>query len=261
MSEHHGRFIWYELMTTDPAAAKRFYGDVVGWTAQDMPTPGDEGMTYTILNADGNGVGGLMAIPPEAKAHNAPPCWTGYIAVDDTDAMAQKIKAKGGSVIREPADIPGIGRFAVVADPHGAVFEIMTPLPMDPPRAEVPAGTIGHAGWRELFAGDLEQDFAFYAELFGWKKDQPYDMGPMGTYQLFANQDGVVGGVMNKPSGFQGMGWRYYFRVGPIEAAAQRVKAAGGQVANGPMEVPGGDWVLQGVDPQGAEFALVGTKG
>ena len=257
MSKNHGRFIWYDLITTDPQAAKRYYAQVLGWTYQDMPS--GEGRTYSVAQADGLGVGGIMLIPDDAKARGAPVCWTGYVFADDCDATAAKIKARGGAVVRAPEDIPGIGRFAVVSDPHGAVFEIMTPLPMD--RPEAPQGALGHTGWHELFAGDLEADFGFYAELFGWRKDQPHDMGPMGTYQLFANQDGVIGGMMTKPPGFQGMGWRYYFRVGPIQAAAGRVTSGGGGIVNGPMEVPGGDWVLQATDPQGAEFALVGTKG
>lgn len=257
MSENHGRFIWYELITPDVAGAKRFYGDVVGWTFQDMP---GSDMTYSVASANGDGLGGLTTIPPEAKAMGAPPSWSGYVCVDDCDATAEKIKARGGQVIRAPDDIPDIGRFAVVADPFGAVFEIMTPLPMDTPRAQIPArGAKGHASWRELYAGDLEKTFAFYSELFGWKKDEAHDMGPMGVYQLFANQDGVVGGMMKKPEGFPTPAWLYYFQVGDIDAAAGRVKAAGGQVMNGPMEVPGGDWVFQAQDPQGAVFALVGT--
>jgi len=257
MSENHGRFIWYELITTDPDGAKRFYDDVVGWTHQDMAF-GD--MTYTVVSANGDGVGGLMQIPAEAKAMGAPPSWSGYVCVDDCDAAAAQIKSLGGSVIRAPDDIPDIGRFAVVADPHGAVFEIMTPLPMDPPRARAPQGAKGHTSWHELYAGDLEKDFGFYEAMFGWRKDQAMDMGPMGTYQLFANQDGQVGGMMTKPPQVPRPAWLYYFQVGDIDAAAERVKRDGGQVVNGPMEVPGGSWILQAQDPQGAMFALVGTR-
>jgi predicted enzyme related to lactoylglutathione lyase len=257
MSEHHGRFIWYELITTDPEAAKHFYAKVVGWTYQDMQS---EGMTYSIAEADRQGVGGIMQIPEEAKARGAPVCWTGYIAVDDCDAMAAKIKEKGGSIIRPPDDIPGIGRFAVVADPHGAVFEIMKPVPPSETRPDVPAGTEGHTSWHELYAGELDPAFAFYSEMFGWKKDDAMDMGPMGTYLLFSNQDGQIGGMMKKPDQVPRPGWLYYTQVGDIDAAVERVKRGGGQVVNGPMEVPGGAWIIQGVDPQRAMFALVGRK-
>jgi predicted enzyme related to lactoylglutathione lyase len=258
MSDDHGRFIWYELITTDPEAAKRFYGDIVGWTFEDMSN-GEE--TYSVASADGNGVGGLMLIPPQAKANGAPPHWSGYVCVHDCDAAAEKIKGLGGSVIRAPDDIPGIGRFAVVADPHGASFEIMTPAPMDTPRPRPPQGTPGHVSWNELYAGELESAFAFYETMFGWRKDGGVDMGPMGTYQLYANQDGQIGGMMTKPPQAPRAGWLYYVQVGDIDAAVGRVTQAGGQVVHGPLEVPGGAWVLQGIDPQGARFALVGGKG
>ena len=259
MSDDHGRFIWYELITTDPKAAQDFYGAVVGWTFEDMP--GGGGMTYTVASADGNGVGGLMLIPPEAKAMGAPPHWSGYVCVDDCDAAADKIKGLGGAVIRAPDDIPGIGRFAVVADPHGAVFEIMKPAPMETQRPKPPQGTEGHTSWHELYAGDVDQALAFYSAMFGWRKDAVHDMGPMGPYVLFANQDGQIGGMMKKPDQIPRPGWLYYTQVGDIDAAAERVKRAGGQVVNGPMEVPGGAWIVQGVDPQRAMFALVGRKG
>jgi predicted enzyme related to lactoylglutathione lyase len=257
MGENHGRYIWYELITPDPAAAKRFYGDVVGWSYEDMTSGG---MTYSICQADGQGVGGVMLIPEEAKAMGAPPSWAGYVCVDDCDAAAEKIKSLGGSVIRAPDDIPEIGRFAVVADPHGAVFMIMKPLPMDPPRARAPQGTLGHASWHELYAGDLEADVGFYETMFGWRKDQAMDMGPMGAYQLFANQDGVIGGMMTRPPHIPRAAWLYYFQVGQIDDAAERIKRGGGEVLNGPMEVPGGDWIIQGRDPQGAMFAVVGKR-
>jgi predicted enzyme related to lactoylglutathione lyase len=259
MSAIQGRFIWYELITTDLDGASNFYEAVVGWTHEDM-TSAD--MTYRMVKADGNGVGGMLIIPPEAKAMGAPPSWAGYIAVDDCDASAEKIKSLGGAVLRAPDDIPGIGRFAVVADPQGAVFEIMKPFPPPEARPEFPArGVPGHCSWRELYASDLEPAFAFYAGMFGWRKDEAVPMGPMGTYQLYANQDGVVGGMMTKPPQVPRACWMFYFQVGDIDAAAERVKKAGGQVLMGPMEVPGGDWVLQGMDPQGAHFAIVGTKG
>lgn len=257
MSEDQGRFIWYELLTTDPEAAKRFYGEVVGWTYDDM-SMGD--MTYSVAKADGNGVGGIMPIPPEAKAMGVPPNWSGYICVDDCDGAAEKIKTLGGSVMRAPQDIPGIGRFAVVADPAGAVFQIMQPAPMDAPRPKAPQGTEGHASWHELYAGDVDQAVAFYGEMFGWRKDAVHDMGPMGAYVLFANQDGQIGGMMKKPEQVARPGWLYYFQVGDIDSAASRATGAGGKIVNGPMEVPGGSWIIQGVDPQGAMFALVGAK-
>lgn len=254
---HHGRFIWYELITTDLDAASRFYEDVVGWTHEDM-VGGD--MTYRAVSAAGDGVGGMLVIPPDAAARGAPPSWAGYICVDDCDAAADKLGRLGGQVIRAPEDIPGIGRFAVVADPQGAVFAIMTPFPMEAERREVPAGTLGHASWHELYTTDLDPALAFYADMFGWRKDEVMDMGEMGPYVLFANQTGVIGGMMRKPPEAPCSAWTYYFQVGDIDAAKGRIERGGGQVLNGPMEVPGEDWIIQAADPQGAMFAVVGKK-
>jgi len=254
----HGRFIWYELMTPDIPAARGFYADVVGWTASQMP---GGGMEYWVLEADGVGVGGIMLLGDEQKAQGVPPNWTAYVAVDDCDAAVAKVTSLGGSVVRPAADIPGVGRFAIVADPFGAVLAIMKPTPPEGSRPDAPPGALGHAGWRELYSGPTDTAFAFYEALFGWRKDGAHDMGPMGTYQLFANQDGQVGGMMVKPEQVPAACWLYYFRIGDIDAAAARVTAGGGQVLNGPMEVPSGDWVLQAMDPQGAMFCLQGRKG
>ena len=254
----HGRFIWYELMTPDVAGAKAFYGPVLGWTFEEMD---GGGMAYTIASVGpGAGVAGLMALSDELKSAGVPPNWSAYVDVDDVDAALQKVKALGGAVEMEPMDIPGVGRFAVIADPGGAAIAVMTPAPMDEIPPAPAAGTQGTAGWRELYAADLESAFAFYSQLFGWRKDSDVDMGPMGAYRLFANQDGQVGGMMSKPAEVPVPAWLYYFVVDDIDAGAARVKAGGGQVLNGPMEVPGGDWIVQATDPQGAMFALMGKK-
>jgi predicted enzyme related to lactoylglutathione lyase len=253
----HGRWIWYELMSPDLAGSKRFYGDLAGWTARDMP---GDAMAYSIFEIDGAGVGGLMALGDELKAAGVPPNWTGYIGVDDCDAAAAKAKALGGSVVRAPEDIPGVGRFAVVADPAGAPFAIMKPIPPENPGPEPAPGARGTIGWRELYGAAPETGFDFYAEMFGWKRDEALDMGPAGKYQLYSNQDGQVGAMMKKPDEVPWPYWNFYIRVGDIDAAAARAKAGGAQITMGPMEVPGGDWVFSGVDPQGAVFSAMGAK-
>src|SRR5882672_756235 len=199
MPSLHGKFCWNELMTTDNKAAESFYGKVVGWRPQDMDGPHG---TYTILSASETPMGGLMAIPAEACAAGAKPGWGGYIAVDDVDEYAARVKKAGGAVLRGPADIPGIARFAVVADPHGAVFNLIKGFSDAPPKWPAP-GTPGQTGWRELYAGDGESAFAFYAGLFGWTKAAAHDMGPMGIYQLFSI-DGEMSGGMRHDDEAQG---------------------------------------------------------
>ena len=264
MSDDHGRFIWYELMTPDLEAAKRFYGQVIGWTTQNLPMgDGDddhpEGHAYTIIEADGVGVGGAMPLTKEYTAQGVPPNWTGYICVDDCDAAAEKATALGGAVMRPPRDVPGVGRLAIIADPHGAVTAIMKPVPPSDARPRPARGAVGHAGWHELYAGDAEADIPFYRDLFGWTETGRHDMGAAGVYHLFGNADGEVGGIMTRPPQIPQACWCYYFETDDVDAAAERVKAAGGVIVNGPMDVPGGSRVVQAADPQGAAFALVKT--
>src|SRR5215218_4780031 len=245
-------FVWYELMTTDPDAAEAFYRAVVGWGAQDS---GQSGMRYTLLTAGDGPVAGLMALPAEACAAGARLGWLGYIGTDDVDAAADRLRRAGGAVHKEPADVPGVGRFAVVADPQGATFMLFKPNVGD--NAPAPAGTPGHVGWRELYAADWPRAFDFYAGQFGWTKADAVDMGPMGTYQLFAAGGVAIGGMMNKPEAIPVPAWLYYFNVPEIESAVARVVDHGGRILHGPLQVPGGSWIAQAQDPQGAMFALV----
>lgn len=255
-----GTFIWYELMTTDMAAAADFYTRVVGWTAKDSGMPG---MSYSIFSIPGfeMGVAGMMALTQEMCDQKIPPNWSGYVAVDDVDAKAKEFADNGGVVHHAPDDIPGIGRFAVVADPHGAVINLFKPnMPEGPMPPEPQMGTPGTFGWRELMAGNGEEAFAFYSRMFGWERDMAVDMGAMGIYQTF-KLDGVgLGGMMTKLPDMPMACWNYYINVEAIDAAAQRVKAGGGQIINGPHEVPGGSWIVNCIDPQGAHFSLVALK-
>jgi len=243
-------------MTTDTKAAAKFYAEVVGWGIQNADTGGKE---YTIFTANGQGVAGLMPIPDEAAKQGAKPGWMGYVAVDDVDAAALKLKREGGTVHREPETVPGIIRFAVVSDPQGAGFYIARGLSTDVPAA-LPLGTAGTIGWRELFANEWQAAFGFYQKMFGWTKADTIDMGEMGKYQLFATGAEPVGGMMTKPAAIPRPFWGYYFNVSALDAAVVRVKAAGGVIVMGPAEVPGPMWIVQCTDPQGAYFALVSTK-
>ena len=247
------RFLWYELMTTDKAAAGDFYAHVVGWTTQ--PAEGGSG-NYTLFLANGNGMGGMLELPEAACDQGARPGWIGYVGVDDVDDYAQRVTQAGGAVLRAPEDIPGILRSAVVADPFGVSFVIFRGEGGEMP--EVPLKTLGHAHWHELYGGEVEPTFDFYSGLFGWTKDRAMDMGPMGVYQIIAMGRGEAEGAMMKaPEGGPPPRWNFYFRVDDIKSAIARIEEKGGQVMMGPHEVPSSDWIVQALDPQGVPFALV----
>ena len=251
-------FVWYELMTFDAPAAEAFYRSVIGWQTADAGMPG---MKYTLLSVGESAIAGLMDLPAEARAAGARPGWLGYIAVDDVDARLAQVLQAGGAMHHPAQDIPGVGRFATVADPQGAVFCLFKgDSDVQPPQPAV--DTPGTVGWHELYASDLDSVWPFYSSLFGWTKDEAIDMGAMGVYQLFAGGAGcpAIGGMMTRPPQVPQPGWLYYITAEAIDAAAARVTNAGGQVLSGPMEVPGGSWIVQGLDPQGAMFAMVAPK-
>jgi predicted enzyme related to lactoylglutathione lyase len=251
----HGRFVWYELVTTDVPAAMAFYTKIMGWGAWDVSMPGKA----FILFSDGKAsVGGLTQLSDDARETGTAPTWIGYVGVDDVDATADRITRLGGTVHVPPTDVSDISRFSIFADPQTtrlALFKWLKPGQGQP--AEPDAR--GHVGWHELIAADWEKALAFYGELFGWQREDA-DIGDTDEYQLFSAGGQTIGGMVTKPPTIPDPFWLYYFNVGDIDAAAQRVKAGGGQILDGPTEVPGGSWIVRCMDPQGALFALKGTR-
>jgi predicted enzyme related to lactoylglutathione lyase len=256
-SETEGRFVWYDLMTTDPEAAQSFYTKLIGWSTEgwDAPTP------YTMWKNEDQSLGGVMTLPDEAKQAGAPPHWLGYIHTPDVDQTLKTAEENQAKVLVPAQDIPEVGRFAVVSDPQGAAFAIFSPKGEAPGHAGEPQ--VGEVSWHELNTSDHENAWGFYETLFGWKKLDAMDMGEMGMYQMFthAGSDLPMGGMFNKPKEVPGPPfWLYYARVDDVHKSVEDVKKLGGQVLNGPMEVPGGDHIAQCMDPQGAAFALHSTK-
>jgi uncharacterized protein len=251
-------FIWYELMTQDLAKASEFYGKVVGWDVRDSGMPG---MTYLIFGKDGKDVGGIMSW--SSLGMQSPTQWKGHIVTSDVDAETQAVVADGGKQWRPPQDIPGIGRFSVVADPQGAEYLLFQPMSAQNPPQLGPAD-VGGVGWRELGTTDWQKAWEFYSRHYGWTKGTAVDMGPMGTYQTFMLNEVYGGGMMNLPQNIPGKalapGWLFYFTVEDIQAAASRVRENGGNLTHGPAQVPGGGWILQATDSQGGTFALTAAK-
>jgi uncharacterized protein len=254
--DYHGRFVWYELMTTDVASARTFYAKVMGWGAQDAAMPGQSYTFFTVGNAFASG---LMGLPEGASKTGAPPRWIGYVAVNDVDASVERTRRRGGAVLVPPTDLLGISRFSIVSDPQMASLGLIKWLR---PRRQELAGPdeLGRIGWHELLAADCEAAFEFYNELFDWRKVDA-GAGAAGSYLSFAAEGQTIGGMYAKPPAQPVPLWLYYFNVLDIDGAAERVKTGGGQVLEGPIEMPGGSWIVQCADPQGAMFALEGKRG
>ena len=245
-----GRFVWYDLMTTDEDAAIAFYGKVAGWGTQ--PFEGGE-KPYTMFTVGDSPIGGVMTIDPEQMG-DIPPHWMAHISTDDVDTAADRIRELGGQVYQVPTDIPEVGRFAIAADPQGASFGVFagTAMPDD-----MRSPRHGDFSWHELQTTDYQAAFDFYADLFGWQKTSDFDMGDGWMYLMYGQNGKEYGGIYDKTEDMPGPpAWLYYIHVSDIDEAANTVKANGGRILNGPMEVPGGDRVAQCMDPQGAVFAL-----
>jgi uncharacterized protein len=250
-------FVWYEFHTSDAAKAAAFYRGVLGWGAQDAGMPDGR---YTLVTVGGIPIGGILQKPASSFAGGAKPGWMGYIGVNDVDEFSKRVQQAGGSVHRAAEDIPDVGRFAVVADPQGALFVLFQP-PDGRQQPERPkAGSPGSAAWHDLAAIDWQTDFAFYAELFGWSKADALDMGPNGVYQVFAAGSGPIGGMMNRMDPSQSPGWLFYFNVDEMDAAIARANQHGGKVVHGPSEVPGGLQIAHVLDIQGGIFGIVAPK-
>jgi predicted enzyme related to lactoylglutathione lyase len=250
-----GRPLWYELMTTDTKAAEAFYKTVVGWTSapfEGSPQP------YTMFSRHGDvPVAGLVARP---EGIDAPPFWAMYVGVPKLEEAAAQITRLGGREVSPVIDVPTVGRMQMMQDPQGAAFYIYEPASAEQlPEA---AAEIGEASWHELMTTDAPAAMKFYSEIFAWQPSETLDMGPMGKYHMFNRPHGMIGGMMNKPAEMAHVppNWQIYFRVPDIPAAIERIKANGGTILNGPMEVPGGDWIVNAMDPQGGAFALHATK-
>ncbi len=256
MVSSHGRFVWYELTTTDMKSAKAFYASVVGWGARGASMPGS---AYSLFTIGDSPVTGLMNMPEEARRTGVTPRWTGYVGVDDVDAAVERIKQLGGAVYVPPMDVPNISRFSVVADPQMATLALVKGAKTSQAQSAAP-GKPGHVGWHELLAADWETAFAFYGELFGWQKADSH-VGVMGAYQEFSAGGETIGGMFTKPATLPVPFWLYYFNIDDIQAAAKRVEARGGQIVYGPTEVPGGAWIVHCTDPEGAIFALLDRRG
>jgi uncharacterized protein len=243
------RFFWYELVTSDVEAAKRFYADIVGWGIKPFAGAGD----YLVLEAEGRGIGGIMKMP-DGMGAGMPPLWMGYVHTRDAEASTAGVASGGGAIHRPVSEIPQVGRFSVVADDQGAVFNLLQPDGPDQP--PMPQDAIGGVGWRELYTGDVDKALAFYGRQFGWEKSTTMDMGAAGVYQLFSVDGADNGGIMRNPMPGAPNMWVFYFTVPALDAAVAAITAGGGKIMMGPMEVPGGSWVAMATDPQGAIFAV-----
>ena len=265
MSNAIGSFIWYELLAKDSDAASAFYGKVVGWKVGGPMASGAGARDYRMIGrSDGGYLGGMLQLTADMMQQGARPTWLGYLQVRDLDAAVRAIVADGGKVIMPRTDLP-VGAIAMVTDPMGTPFYVMTPIP-PPGKPDAKSDVFDpmadqRVRWNELASPDLARAKTFYAKHFGFAFNESMPMGPMGDY-CFIDHGGLrLGAIMQKPAESPVNTWLFYFGVPSVVASKAAIEAGGGRVMHGPMEVPGGLWIVVATDPQGAPFGVVGPKG
>ena len=235
-------------------------GEARPWFAREK---GDHADEDEHRDADGGTAGGELALGADLLAGGARPGWMGYLEVDDVDSTLAAIKADGGAVHMPATDLP-VGRIAMVSDPQGAHFYVMDPIPpegMETQESDVFSVTEAqHMRWNELATSDSDAAIAFYRKHFGWGQEGAMDMGPLGSYRFLQRGEVMIGAVMPLMEGYPVPVWNFYIGVDDIDRAHAAVTANGGTVTSEPMEIPGGEYAMNGIDPQGAPFGLVGPR-
>ena len=250
MGNFHGQFLWHEYQADDPATAVAFYRALMGWGEQAW---NDDGSPYTLLTVDGHAIGGITALADEAREAGSGPQWLGYVGVTDLEATLRQSENLGGQVLTPPRLIEGCGRVAVVQDPQGAIFALITPTEesnqWEPGNSPI--------WWNELLATDEEAAWQFCRQLFGWDATGCMDMGEFGKYRMYGTAGTPFGGIARQPGETPASSfWLYYFSVDDMQTALDMIHRHGGAVTGGPMELPNGDRVARCRDPQGGSFAL-----
>lgn len=239
-----GRFVWHELMTPDTASAQKFYSTVLGWKTQ----PWEQDPSYTMFVAPSGPLGGIWTLP------SGGPHWIAYIGTDDIEASLQQAGTLGARVSKELTEMSNGGKYALLTDPQGATFGVYSSASEPEPEK---APKRGEFSWHELATSDYRAAFDFYSNLFGWEKTGEHDMGPLGMYFMFGRNGQPIGGMFNRSDDMPGgPSWLGYVRVRDVQKTVKKAKSARATLINGPMEVPGGDWIAQFADPQGAVFAV-----
>jgi uncharacterized protein len=243
-----GTFSWTDLTTTDPDAAKAFYGPLFGWTAIDNPV--GEGMIYSTMQIDGKDVAAISGQPEQQRAAGVPPAWNSYITVESADRALERAKQLGATVHAPAFDVFEFGRMGVVQDPQGAFFEVWEP------KQHIGASYVNAPGalsWNELATADMDASATFYGELFGWTAE-PFEGSEM-PYRTVRTAAGTGNGGIRPRQGPEPTYWLVYFGADDVNASLAKVSDLGGSTLMGATDVGVGRIGIA-QDPQGAVFAL-----
>lgn len=244
-----GTFVWHDLMTTDGEVSHQFYSQL--FPEWKIKVEVAQGYTYRMVHV---GDRPLCCMVPFDKSYGYPSHWVGYVAVENCDATATRMEQLGGKICCPPYDAPGVGRFALVNDPQGAIIK---PFQMAKGFSEPGTPEVGRVCWNELMTTDLDKATAFYTSAFGWET-HTHDFGPpMGKYVLFRSGGKDLGGSMTLPPGAEAPPhWMHYFLVEDVDVRTRKAGEVGARIYVAPRDIPGIGRFSVLADPEGATFAL-----
>ena len=247
-----GTFCWFELATSDQAAAKKFYGGLFGWTANDVPM--GPGAFYTMFQLRGRNAGAAYTLGPEEARQGVPPHWGTYVAVANADETTAKAKTLGATVLAGPLDVADHGRMAVLRDPAGAVISVWQA------KQHQGVGVWGEVGafcWSELLTRDTTAATKFYTALFGWKTKVTEGAGF--PYTHWQNDGADIGGMMAIMEQWGPMPpcWVNYVQVQNCDQTAAKATSLGGKVCMPPTDIPNTGRFAMLQDPQGAMLSVI----
>ena len=246
MAHTPGRFVWRERITPDVDRARVFYSELLNWTWQE--TKSIDG-PYWLAQVDGTQIGGLW---PPPKGVSIPVSWNSYVSVDDVDGTTARAKELGWEVFRPPTEIPGIGRFSVMADFAGAAVLPWRNVEDDPP---VEPARPGAFCWETLMTADVQRALREYSMLFGWRRQS----SPNGEVPIFAVDDtraGQIADVQQAGAGGNPPRWLTYVRVTDARSTAARAAKLGGRVLAPGIDIPEVGTIAFIADPGGAVLGL-----
>lgn len=245
MSYDYGRFVWFELLTSEVEKLQAFYSEAFNWKVETLEMV--EGMRYPLIKAGETPIGGFMQ-PPEPM----PAQWLSYVSVEDVDASGEQVADAGGRTLKEPFDIPTVGRIQPVLDPQGALFALFHGEDGDPPVAQQP----GAIHWNELWTTDDEQAVAFYSKVLGYEtQTMP---GPQrGSYHVLMSGESPRGGIMQAPAPGVAPQWVQYVTVEDCDATVARARKLGAEPLGEPMEMDGVGRFAHLKDPAGAIIGVI----
>ena len=240
-----GKFVWFEYVSTDIQKAKGFFGEVFGWTTQEVPMPDGK---YEMIASGGRTIGGYLPTPEGAPkdAH-----FLSHLGVTDAKATAAQVQKLGGKVHKGPLKIGEFGTMAIVADPHGGVFALWQPAKSE----EQPAPTTNTFCWNELMSSDAAASVAFYTAI-GGTAAKPMEMPGMGTYTVLEAGGQPYAGIVAR-KGEQPHAWLPYVQVASADKTADKAKKLGGQVVVPPTDVPDVGRFAILLDSQGAAIGIL----